>query len=62
MRRPSSSPEHPAVFSDEIHRTVQIFAVDHDLNHVAVAQLADRAAGQRFGRDVTDARACRKRH
>ena len=29
--------------------------VDDDLDDVAVAQLADRTAGQRLGRDVADA-------
>ena len=35
----------------------EILAIDHDLDRVAVAQLAERTAGQRLGPDVADARA-----
>ena len=47
------------ILADEIDRPFERAAIDDDLDEVAVAQLADRAAGQRFGRDVADARAGR---
>ena len=39
--------------------TNEIDAIDHDADAVAVAKLAERAAGQRFGADVADALAGR---
>ena len=41
--------------ADEIERAGQLSRIDHDANPIAVAQFADRAAGQRFGADVADA-------
>src|SRR5574341_289958 len=51
--------EDPAVRPDEVHRTGEPLAVDDDLDQVAVAHLAGRPAGERFGRDVPDAGAGR---
>ena len=45
--------------ADEVDRAVQRRAVDDDLDEVTVAQLADRPACERFGRDMADARAGR---
>ena len=50
--------EHAAL-ADEIDRALELHAIDDDLDQIAIAELADRAAGQRFGRDVSDARARR---
>ena len=38
-----------AAFADEIDRAFELDAIDHDLDQVAVAQLADRTAGSASG-------------
>jgi hypothetical protein len=48
-----------AVAADEVDGAVQVDAVDLDLDEIAVAQLADRAARERLGADVADAGARR---
>src|ERR1700676_1673259 len=45
--------------ADEVDRTVQCVAVDHDFNRVAVAHPPDRTAAQGLWRDVADAGAGR---
>ncbi len=47
----------PGRVADDVDRARQCLAIDHDLDQIAVAEPADRASGQRFGRDVTDTRA-----
>ena len=41
--------------ADKIQTAVERVAVDDNLDHVAVAEFADRASSQCFGTDVTDA-------
>ena len=41
--------------ADEVDRAGEIFAIDDDLDLVAVAEFADGAAGEGLGRDVADA-------
>src|SRR5690606_10331215 len=45
--------EASALFADKVQRAVETAAIDHDLDQVAVAELAYRSAGERFGRHVT---------
>src|SRR5207302_962370 len=42
--------------ADQVDRAFQLVAVDDDLDAVAVAELADRAAGEGLRRHVADAR------
>ena len=52
---PIATPSSPTRLTDAFERV----AIDDDLNEIAVAQLADRPARQRFRRHVADARARR---
>ena len=47
--------ELDSVGTDKIERPFQLDPVDNDPDHIAVAQLADRSAGQGLGADVSDA-------
>ena len=51
----SSGPSVPSAARRRGRSCLPGAAVDHDPDQVAVAQLADRAAGQRLGADVADA-------
>ena len=51
--------ESSVAVADEVDAAFELVAVDDDLDAVAVAHLADRAAGQRLRADVADAGAGR---
>ena len=52
---PSSGAELDALGTDQVERPFELDPVDDDPDEVAVAELADRPAGQRLGADVSDA-------
>ena len=56
-RVPSFGAELDSVGTDQVERPFELDAVDDDPDQVAVAELADRPAGQRLGTDMSDARA-----
>ena len=60
MRDPASTPAATPFSPTKLTVPSSVVAIDHDLNHVAVAEFADRPACQRLGRDVTHA--CARRH
>jgi hypothetical protein len=49
--------KRPPIHADQIHRTLERVAIDHDLDEVAVAHLSNRTAHERLRSDVSDARA-----
>src|SRR5262249_32511852 len=52
--------EDSSRFSNEIHGSFQLIAIDYDFDRISIAQLADRSSGQSLRRNVTDARARRQ--
>src|SRR5580698_5444818 len=51
--------ENLASFADEVDGAMKRYAIDHDLDSVAVTQFADRSSRKCLRRNVTDARAGR---
>ncbi len=50
--------EDDVLGSDEVERSFEAVAVDHDLDLVTIANLAERSTGEGLWADVADAGAC----
>jgi hypothetical protein len=51
--------ERASAVADQIDRPLEPMTIDHDLDEIAVLDLADRAAGERLRAGVSDARSGR---